>query len=137
MVALLAPTVYVSITIEQAEGGDDIRVHAGGHGIWVARMLRHLDHRPVACAPVGGETGRTLLELVADWAIDVHAVETLTETAAYVHDRRNGDALDAFLEGGSISALKISSDDLVEDGRLDEDRGDAAVDQVVADIETR
>lgn len=207
-IAVLAPAVYVSITIEQAEGGDDIHVHAGGQGIWVARMLRHLGHRPVACAPVGGETGRTLLGLIDDWHIDVQVVETVAETPAYVHDRRDGervelarsrpptlhrheldelynrflepaldarrcvvtgpdgsgspppsfyrrlgkdleatgievvadlhgDALDAFLENGPIAALKISSDDLVEDGRLDEDHQDDAVAQVSDEIVER
>jgi 1-phosphofructokinase len=200
-IAVLAPAVYVSITIEGAEDGDDIHVHAGGQGIWVARMLRQLDHQPVVCAPVGGETGRTLLGLVGDWAIDVQSIETLAETPAYVHDRRDGervefarsppptlrrheldelydrflevalhahrcvvtgpegtgsppasfyrrlgkdleatgievvadlhgDALDAYLEGGPISALKVSSDDLVEDGRLDEGGQDDALDRV-------
>lgn len=207
-IAVLSPAVYVSITIEHAEGGDDIHVHAGGQGIWVARMLHHLGHHPVACAPVGGETGHTLLGLIDDWDIDVHVVETLAETPAYVHDRRDGDrvelarshpptlrrheldelydrflelaldarrcvvtgpegsespppsfyrrlgkdleatgievvadlhgdTLDAFLENGPISALKVSSDDLVEDGRLDEHHEDDAVDQVSDELVER
>jgi 1-phosphofructokinase len=193
-IAVLAPAVSVSITIEEADDGDDIHVHAGGQGLWVARMLRQLDHRPVVCAPVGGETGRTLLGLIEVWEVRIHPVETLADTPAYVHDRRggdrievarshqpalrrheldelydrflelaleartcvvtgpetdevpssfyrrlgkdldaagievvadlHGDALDAFLDGGPIAVLKVSSDDLVEDGRIEEERRD-------------
>lgn len=209
-IAVLAPAVYVSITIESAEDGDDIHVHAGGQGVWVARMLRQLDHRPVVCAPVGGESGRTLLGLIGDWGVKLHPVETLADTPAYVHDRRNGErvevarssapalrrheadelydrflelalgtaecvitgperdgtlplthyrrlgtdlaaagidviadlhgeALDAFLEGGPIRVLKVSTGDLVEDGRLDDDQrdDDEVVDELADDLVER
>lgn len=206
-IAVLAPAVYVSVTIEESEEGDDIHIHAGGQGVWVARMLRQLDHRPVVCAPVGGEAGRTLLGLIRDWGIELRAVNALADTPVYVHDRRggereelarsrspvlrrheadelydgflqaaldagrcvvtgpdregalpltsferlgtdlaaagvdviadlHGEALDAFLEGGPIQVLKVSSGDLVEDGRLDEDErdDDAAVDRVADEL---
>jgi hypothetical protein len=89
-IALLAPAVYISITIEQADEGDDIHLHAGGQALWVARVLRQLGHRPVACAPVGGEAGRTLLGLIGEWGVTVHPIQTLADTPAYVHDRRGG-----------------------------------------------
>jgi 1-phosphofructokinase len=90
-IAVFAPSVSVSITIEAASGGeDDIHIHAGGQGIWVARMLRHLGYAPIVCAPIGGESGRTLLGLTGDWGIEVEPVETIDETPAYVHDRRDG-----------------------------------------------
>lgn len=94
-VAVLAPAVFVSVTIEAAAGdADDIHVHAGGQGVWVARMLRQLDARPVVCAPVGGETGRTLLGLVGAWGIELRRVETIASTPAYVHDRRGGERVE-------------------------------------------
>jgi 1-phosphofructokinase len=207
---VLAPAVYVSITIEEDDDDDDIHVHAGGQGIWVGRMLSQLDHQPVVCAPLGGETGRTLLGLISEWGVRVHPVTTIADTPAYVHDRRGGDrveiarsrppslrrheadelydrflgfaleagrcvvtgperdgtlpmtlfrrlgsdldaggvevvadlhgeALDAFLEGGPIALLKVSSGDLVEDGRLAEDArdDDELVDEVMDELISR
>jgi 1-phosphofructokinase len=195
-IAVLAPSVSISVTIEAGPDADDIHIHAGGQGIWVARMLGQLGASPMVVAPVGGETGRTLVGLTGAWGIDLQGVETFGDTSAYVHDRRGGDreevarsgsrklhrhevdqlynhflelalasgrcvvtgpleedllptdtfrrlgadlaandvhvaadlhgpALTSFLEGGGIEVLKVSSGDLVEDGRLaDEDRDD-------------
>lgn len=91
---MFAPAVYVSITIEAGRDGDAIHLHAGGQGVWVARMLRQLDHEPVVCAPLGGESGRALLGLIAEWGIQVRPVETLADTPAYVHDRRDGERVE-------------------------------------------
>jgi 1-phosphofructokinase len=91
-IAVFAPSVSVSITVEAGSAGDDdIHIHAGGQGIWIARMLRHLDYAPIVCAPVGGESGRTLLGLTGEWGIDVESVTTIDETPSYVHDRREGE----------------------------------------------
>lgn len=90
-IAVLAPSVYVSVTVEAGAGADDVHIHAGGQGIWVARMLRQLDARPVVCAPVGGEVGRALIGLTRDWRIDLQPIQTITDTPAYVHDRRDGE----------------------------------------------
>jgi 1-phosphofructokinase len=93
-IAVLSPSVNVSITIETGTVADEIHVHAGGQGIWVARMLRQLDHQPRVCAPIGGESGRTLLGLVGAWGIQLRAVETIADTPAYVHDRRGGERVE-------------------------------------------
>jgi 1-phosphofructokinase len=92
-VAVFAPSVFLSITIEDGgrEEADDIHLHAGGQGIWVARMLRHLGRRAVVCAPVGGESGRALAGLTHEWGIDLRPVRTDAATPAYVHDRRSGE----------------------------------------------
>jgi 1-phosphofructokinase len=93
-IAVLAPSVFVSVTIEAAADADDIHIHAGGQGVWVARMLRQLDAKPVVCAPVGGEVGRALVGLTRDWRIDLQRVETIADTPAYVHDRRQGERVE-------------------------------------------
>jgi 1-phosphofructokinase len=94
-IAVLAPSVSVSITIETSSGdGDDIHIHAGGQGIWIARMLVQLGWDPVVCAPIGGESGQTLRGLTGEWGIDLVPVETIAETPAYVHDRREGERLE-------------------------------------------
>lgn len=209
-IALLAPAVYIAITIERADEGDDIHLHAGGQALWMARVLRQLGHRPVACAPVGGEAGRTLLGLIGEWGVTVHSIGTLADTPAYVHDRRggervelarssrptlrrheldelygrflqtaleagrcvvtgpepggtpkpdffrrlgrdlhaseipvvadlHGETLDAFLDGGPITWLKVSTGDLIADGRLAEEQRDTddAVDRVVDELVAR
>lgn len=92
-VAVLAPSMFLSVTIE--EGQDDetqeIHFHAGGQGIWVARMLAHLGQRPVVCAPLGGESGRALYGLAREWQIELDAVVAEVPSPAYVHDRRTGE----------------------------------------------
>jgi 1-phosphofructokinase len=95
-IAVLAPSISVSITIENGGGDDedDIHIHAGGQGIWIARMLVHLGYDPRVCAPVGGESGRTLLGLTGEWGIEVEPIETIGETPAYVHDRREGERVE-------------------------------------------
>ena len=61
-IAVFAPSVWLTVTVEQnVQGDDDIHLHAGGQGIWIARMLRQLGQEPVVCAPVGGESGRAFL----------------------------------------------------------------------------
>ncbi len=90
-VAVLAPSVFVSITVEAGlEEGDDIHIHAGGQGVWVARMLCQFGVVPVVCAPVGGETGNTLQGLMDSWGLRLSPVRTTSLTPAYVHDRRDG-----------------------------------------------
>ena len=85
--------MFLSVTIE--EGKDDesqeIHFHAGGQGIWVARMLSHLGQRPVVCAPLGGESGRALYGLAWEWQIDLDVVTVEVPSPAYVHDRRTGE----------------------------------------------
>lgn len=93
-VTVVAPSLFLSVTIE--DGGDDpdtqdIHVHAGGQGIWVARMLTNLGERPVVCAPLGGESGRALHGLARVWDIDVDGVPIEGPSPAYVHDRRGGE----------------------------------------------
>lgn len=90
-VAVFAPSLYTSITIEPNGDGDDIHIHAGGQAIWVARMIRHLRERPVVCAPIGGESGRALRGLIQEWGIDLSPVMMQSDSPAYVHDRRSGE----------------------------------------------
>ncbi len=202
-VAVLAPLLNLTITVERGgeEGTDDIHIHPGGQGFWVARMLRNLGERPLLCAPVGGETGRALRGLVGEWGIDLSPVQIESRSPSYVHDRRSGEretfaettpptmgrheeddlygrfldhamtagvcvitgqpgeiisldsyrrlgtdlesaevrvvgdlhgaALDAYLEGGRIHVLKVSDEDLQDDGAL---RGDGQA-EVVGAIE--
>lgn len=104
-VCVLAPTPLLTVTIEAAaavpgtgpaaEGphapaAPEIHVHAGGQGLWIARMVSALGAEAVVCGPFGGETG-----VVAEHLARRERV-TLRSTAGrgngtYIHDRRAGE----------------------------------------------
>ncbi|GGI08540.1 PfkB family carbohydrate kinase [Egicoccus halophilus] len=91
-IAVFAPSVWVTVTLEQdAQEEDDVHLHAGGQGIWIARMLRQLGAQPIVCAPVGGESGRAFRGLTADWGIELRDVDTSAPSPVEVSDRREGD----------------------------------------------
>ncbi|MDH3725385.1 MAG: PfkB family carbohydrate kinase [Thermoleophilia bacterium] len=95
-VCVFAPSLFVTVTIEGSHGrvGDEIHFHPGGQGFWIARMLRHLGERPVLCGPVGGESGKVLRGLMAQWGVEFAPVPMTQDTPAYVHDRREGERLE-------------------------------------------
>jgi 1-phosphofructokinase len=91
VIAVLAPSPLVTVTIEQGpSGGDEVYFHAGGQGFWVARMLYFLGARPILCGPFGGESGMVIRALMAAEGICVEAVEVRGWNGSYVHDRRAG-----------------------------------------------
>ena len=201
-ISIFSPHLTLTVTIEtgREEGPDDIHIHPGGQGFWVARMLRHLKEKPLLCGPVGGESGGVLRSLIGQWGIDLSPLEVQMSSPAIVQDRRSGDRasiaeapapsmsrhelddaygrildhalssevvvitgqnleivpvdtyrrlghdlasagvpvvgdlhgseLEAFLEGGHLDLLKISDEDLIEDGRLEGEDEDTALDQL-------
>jgi 1-phosphofructokinase len=92
-IAIFAPVLTLTVTIEAGREGDpdEVHFHPGGQGFWVARMLRHLGERPLLCSPVGGETGRVIRGLMSTWGIDMSPVETNFSSPTTVQDRRGGD----------------------------------------------
>jgi 1-phosphofructokinase len=189
-IAVFAPHLTLTVTIERTTetAPDDIHIHPGGQGFWVARMLRHLKERPLLCGPLGGEPGGVLRSLIEQWGIDFSPVEVQESSPAIIQDRRSGDRspiaeavsptlarhelddaygrildhalscqvvvitgqpgeivpvdtyrrlghdlasadvrvvgdlhgreLEAFLDGGGLDLLKVSDEDLMEDGSL-------------------
>lgn len=90
-VAIFAPTLLLTVTVERSsDGQEELHIHAGGQGVWVARMLRSLGVRPVICAPVGGETGLVARHLLAEEGLEARLVEVSGWNGSYVHDRRGG-----------------------------------------------
>jgi 1-phosphofructokinase len=63
-VVVVEPSPLLTITIERAADEDEVHLHAGGQGSWIARMLAALAVRHVVCCPFGGETGAAI-ELLA------------------------------------------------------------------------
>ncbi|WP_244632109.1 MULTISPECIES: PfkB family carbohydrate kinase [unclassified Microbacterium] len=90
-VTIFAPSPTLTITVEDHPQGAEIHVHAGGQGVWQARMLRRLGVTVTMCCVLTGEVGRVLRHLLEDdEGIEVVAVERDGRGSAYVHDRRDG-----------------------------------------------
>ncbi len=83
-VVVLAPAPLLTVTIEDRAGEPDIHVHAGGQGIWQARMLSTLGVRVVLCAALGGETGDVLRHLVPTEDVELRAVAAVAAIAERV-----------------------------------------------------
>jgi 1-phosphofructokinase len=93
-VAVFAPAPQLTITIEGGtdDGDDEIHLHAGGQGLWIARLLAELGVPTTLCASFGGEAGAVLQAVVRREPIhEVLAVEVAAVNGAYVHDRRGGE----------------------------------------------
>ncbi|MER7798099.1 PfkB family carbohydrate kinase [Microbacterium sp. NPDC096154] len=95
-IAIFAPSPTLTVTIEDhgmdADGGDpEIHVHAGGQGVWQARMLRRLGISVTLVCTLTGELGRVVRPLLEDEGFRVVGVEREGRGAAYVHDRRDGE----------------------------------------------
>ncbi|MGX7827985.1 1-phosphofructokinase family hexose kinase [Actinokineospora sp. 24-640] len=76
--------------MEDLDGQPDVHVHAGGQGVWQARMVAALGVPVVLCGAFGGETGQILRHLVDNDGVRVQPREVTARNGAYVHDRRDG-----------------------------------------------
>nr|WP_308442003.1 PfkB family carbohydrate kinase [Rhizocola hellebori] len=93
-VMVFAPAPELTITIEQAGDDTHIHLHAGGQGIWQARMIATLGVPVALCTAFGGETGRVLEPLTAAEGVWLRTVTSGGRSAAYVHDRRDGERVE-------------------------------------------
>jgi 1-phosphofructokinase len=91
-VCVFSPVTLLTVTLERVpDGEDELHLHAGGQGVWMARMIVTLGGRAVLCAPLGGETGAVIRGLLEGEGIAVRAVETAEASPAWIHDRRGGE----------------------------------------------
>jgi 1-phosphofructokinase len=91
-VCVFSPAPLLTVTVESdADGAQELHLHPGGQGMWVARMVSVLGGRPILCGPFGGETGQVAAALAAASDIEVRAVDMHHANGAYVHDRRDGE----------------------------------------------
>ena len=90
-VMVFSPTPQLTVTIEAGSAaGDEVHFHAGGQGVWQARMINSLDVDVVVCCALGGESGRLLGPLIAGEGMRVRSVQMGAPNGVYVHDRREG-----------------------------------------------
>ncbi|HVW48310.1 MAG TPA: PfkB family carbohydrate kinase [Solirubrobacterales bacterium] len=89
--SIFAPSPILTVTIEPGAGTPEVHFHAGGQGVWVARMAAGLGARVTLCTSLGGESGEVLRSLLAAGGIEVLAAATDRPNAAYLHDRRGGE----------------------------------------------
>ena len=88
---VFAPSPLLTITVEaRPDGSADTHLHAGGQGVWVARMLARLDVEAILCGPFGGETGAVLSPLVEREGIRWRHSRCTADNGSYIHDRRAG-----------------------------------------------
>lgn len=91
---VFAPDPLLTVTVEAGGDGDEIHLHAGGQGFWVAQMIANLGVEVSFCGPFGGESGQVVRTLVdQDEAISLRAIETVGSNGVYVHDRRDGERI--------------------------------------------
>jgi len=111
-VVVFAPSPLLTVTIEQTtQNRDEIHLHAGGQGFWVARLLAVLETRVTLCGAFGGETGRVVRTLIERENVRVAAVASAGSNGAYVHDRR-GEARVALAEMAPACLSRHEIDDL-------------------------
>ena len=110
-VMVFAPAPQLTITIEPSSAGSEVHLHAGGQGLWQARMIHALGADVTLCCALGGETGRVLRTLITAEGVDLAAVDVAAANGSYVHDRRGGTRVEvAYSHGHSLS--RHDQDDL-------------------------
>ena len=92
-ICVFSPSPLYTVTVEDGDDGavGEIHFHAGGQGVWVARMLRTLGGEPILCAPLGGESGIVLKALLETESLELRTVSCSSPNGGYLHDRRGGD----------------------------------------------
>ena len=91
-VTVFGPNPLLTVTVDgHLNGPDDIHLHAGGQGVWVARMAGEMGAHPVLCGFTGGETGAVLESLLSRFPGERRLVRAAAASGCYVVDRRRGD----------------------------------------------
>ncbi|MGQ0846218.1 MAG: 1-phosphofructokinase family hexose kinase [Sporichthyaceae bacterium] len=91
-VCVVAPDPLLTVTVEaDPDGRDEIHLHPGGQGFWVARMVAALGVKTTMVGPFGGETGAVVRHLMGESDVELVVVHTTSNNGCYVHDRRGGE----------------------------------------------
>jgi 1-phosphofructokinase len=88
-VMVFAPLPQLTVTVEQVSDEPELHLHAGGQGLWQARMITALDVPVTFCALLGkGEVGRVLVSLLEAEGLNVKTVRRHADSGWYIHERR-------------------------------------------------
>ena len=91
-VTVFGPHPLLNVTIEaRPSGGEDIHLHPGGQGVWVAHTAGELGANPILCGFVGGEPGALLRPLLENLPGELRLVDTAAASGCSVMDRRCGE----------------------------------------------
>ena len=90
-VVVFGPHPLLTVALEREGAADALHVHAGGQGVWAARMAAELGTHPVLCGFAGGEAGDLLPALVAAVGAEPRLVSTHEPSGFHVMDRRTGE----------------------------------------------
>jgi 1-phosphofructokinase len=90
-VTVFAPTPLLTITVERPAEDVELHLHAGGQGVWQARMISSLGVPVTLCAAVGGEVGAVLRPLLEAEGVTLRLVDREGGSGWYVDDRRDGE----------------------------------------------
>lgn len=108
---MFAPAPLLTVTIEKrpdSEQSDEVHLHAGGQGFWIARLVAELGVDVVLCGSFGGETGRVARALINDEGVKVRGIDVRGSNGAYVHDRRSGERVEtASMTGDSLTRHEL------------------------------
>ena len=112
-VCVFAPAPLLTVTIERTPDerqSDEVHLHAGGQGFWIARLVVELGVDAVLCGSFGGEAGRVVRGLIREEGVDLRGIESSGSNGAYVHDRRSGERV----ETASMAADALTRHELDE-----------------------
>ena len=90
-ICVFSPGLRLTVTIEAGPDGEEVHLHPGGQGYWVARSIERLGEPVVLCATVGGEVGDVLTALLqSQTGIDFVPIQQAAPSSVSVYDRRSG-----------------------------------------------
>ena len=89
-IAVFSPWPLFTVTIEHLAEGDEIYLHAGGQGVWVARMIEGLGREATLVGPFGGDQRHVIEALARGEGIQLRSVPIRGSNGGYVNDRRGG-----------------------------------------------
>lgn len=111
-VMVFAPVPQLTVTLEQVGSRPELHLHAGGQGLWQARMIASLGVPVTFCAALGGEVGRALKPLIEAEGLRLRSVERQSDNGWYIHDRREGDSRSTIAEDPGVPLGRHELDDL-------------------------
>jgi 1-phosphofructokinase len=110
-VSVFDPSPLLTVTIEPNGPDDEIHLHPGGQGFWIARMARRLIDAVRLVGGFGGETGTLIVPLIREHGIEVVRTDIAGGNGAYVQDRRSG-ARNTIAQTRAATLTRHEADDL-------------------------